>query len=83
MVVGDYNYAFDPYVALKDFGQDEDLSNVVLVIDEIHNLVGRGRGYYSPQLSSRMATAAAEAVAAGGAPIHRVAATLAQEPRRR
>jgi len=78
VVVGDYNYAFDPYVALKDFGPDEDLSDVILIIDEIHNLVGRGRGYYSPELSSRMATAAAEAVAGGGAPIHRAAAALAR-----
>ncbi|HVS65061.1 MAG TPA: ATP-dependent DNA helicase [Thermoanaerobaculia bacterium] len=61
-IVGDYNYAFDPYVALQDFSADADLSDVVLVIDEIHNLVGRGRGYYSPALSSARARAAAEAI---------------------
>ncbi len=74
VVVCDYNYVFDPYVALSDFGPEADVSDVVLVIDEIHNLVDRGRGYYSPRLSARQATAAAEAMA-GGEPIHhRVAA---------
>jgi DNA excision repair protein ERCC-2 len=62
-IVGDYNYAFDPYVALQDFAADADLSDVILVIDEVHNLVDRGRGYYSPTLSSATARAAAEAIA--------------------
>jgi DNA excision repair protein ERCC-2 len=69
-VVCDYNYAFDPYVALTDFSQDADLSNTVLIIDEIHNLVDRGRGYYSPTLSSEAAHRAAEVMATGGAPIY-------------
>ncbi len=69
-VVCDYNYAFDPYVSLSDFGQDGDLDDVILVIDEIHNLVGRGRGYYSPHLSARQAEEAAAALAAGGTPLH-------------
>ena len=50
VVVCDYNYAFDPYVALTDFAGDSDLSDTILVIDEVHNLVERGRGYYSPAL---------------------------------
>jgi len=49
-VVCDYNYVFDPYVALKRFGATNDLSDTILVIDEAHNLVDRGRGYYSPEL---------------------------------
>ena len=57
VVVCDYNYAFDPYVALPEFGADRDLSDVVLVIDEVHNLVERGRGYYSPELSARRGAA--------------------------
>jgi hypothetical protein len=52
VVVCDYNYAFDPYVSLSDFGAEGDLSDTILVIDEIHNLVERGRGYYSPALSA-------------------------------
>ncbi len=70
VVVCDYNYVFDPYVALSEFGAGADLADVVLVIDEIHNLVDRGRGYYSPRLSARQARAAAEATT-GGEPIHR------------
>ncbi|MEM1202252.1 MAG: helicase C-terminal domain-containing protein [Acidobacteriota bacterium] len=76
VVVCDYNYAFDPYVALGDFSQDADLSNTVLVVDEIHNLVDRGRRYYSPTLSSEACRRAAEIVAYGGAPIHRELAGL-------
>jgi DNA excision repair protein ERCC-2 len=82
VVVGDYNYAFDPYVALAEFGPDGSLSDTVLVIDEIHNLVERGRGYLSPDLSAEAAAKAAEAAAHGGAPVHDrlevVAASLAR-----
>ncbi len=53
VTVCDYNYAFAPHVALSDFGEDNDLGDTVLVIDEIHNLIDRGRGYYSPSLGSR------------------------------
>jgi len=50
VVVCDYNYIFDPYVGLKTYQQDKDYSDSVLIIDEAHNLVDRGRGYYSPEL---------------------------------
>ena len=70
VTVCDYNYVFDPYVSLSGFAADEDLSDVVLVIDEVHNLVGRGRGYYSPELSSNTARKAAEVVGRWGEPIH-------------
>jgi DNA excision repair protein ERCC-2 len=63
VVVCDYNYAFDPYVALHEFGAEEDLRDTILVIDEVHNLVERGRGYYSPLLSAAQARAAAESIA--------------------
>jgi DNA excision repair protein ERCC-2 len=78
VVVGDYNYAFEPYVALSDFAPDADLSDVVLIIDEIHNLVERGRGYYSPELSAAQAREAADAMAAGDEPIHLRLAELGQ-----
>jgi len=73
VVLCDYNYAFDPYVALAEFGQDGDLSDTILLVDEIHNLVDRGRGYYSPELDAGAARAAAEAVGRGGEPVHREA----------
>ena len=66
----DYNYAFNPTVGLSDFSPEADLSNTILIIDEAHNLVDRGRGYYSPILSSETARRAGEAAARGGAPIH-------------
>ncbi len=71
VTVCDYNYAFDPYVALTAFGPDQDLADTVLVIDEVHNLVDRGRGYYSPELSALAARKAAEASGRWGEPIHR------------
>ncbi|HEX3552771.1 MAG TPA: helicase C-terminal domain-containing protein [Thermoanaerobaculia bacterium] len=70
VTICDYNYVFDPYVSLTAFGPGEDLSDVVLVIDEVHNLVGRGRGYYSPELSSNDARRAGEAVGRWAEPIH-------------
>ncbi|HEX2164520.1 MAG TPA: helicase C-terminal domain-containing protein [Thermoanaerobaculia bacterium] len=77
VVVCDYNYVFDPYVGLADFAAGEDLSDTVLVIDELHNLVDRGRGYYSPVLAADAARRAAEwAATAGGAPVHRRTADL-------
>lgn len=53
-VIADYNYAFDPYVALPEFHSDSELSNTVLVIDEVHNLVDRSRGYLSPALDASL-----------------------------
>ncbi len=76
VVVCDYNYAFDPYVSLTDFAEENDLGDIILVIDEIHNLVDRGRGYYSPELSANVASATAAALERGKAAIHRRAAGL-------
>jgi DNA excision repair protein ERCC-2 len=70
VTVCDYNYAFDPYVALTAFGPEQDLADTVLVIDEVHNLVDRGRGYYSPELSALAARRAAESLGRWGEPIH-------------
>jgi DNA excision repair protein ERCC-2 len=49
VIVGDYNYMFDPAVSLQRF-QPEDWANSVLLIDEIHNLYPRGRDIFSPEL---------------------------------
>ena len=53
VVVCDYNYIFDPYVGLKAYQQEHDYGDCVLVVDEAHNLVDRGRGYYSPELHEK------------------------------
>ncbi len=79
VVVGDYNYAFDPYVALAEFGPEGDLADTILVLDEIHNLVERGRGYLSPELSAQSALRAARQAADGGAEIHHRIAAVAGE----
>jgi DNA excision repair protein ERCC-2 len=50
VIVGDYNYVFDPQVYFRRFFQDADYSDAVLVIDEAHNLVQRALDYYSPTL---------------------------------
>ncbi len=79
VVVCDYNYAFDPYVGLSEFHAENDLSNVILIIDEIHNLVGRGRDYYSPSLSSQQARAAFEFMQKGSSDVHRAATKLCRD----
>ncbi|HET7712162.1 MAG TPA: ATP-dependent DNA helicase, partial [Thermoanaerobaculia bacterium] len=56
VVVCDYNYIFDPYVGLKAYQQENDYGDCVLVIDEAHNLVDRGRSYYSPEIEERSFT---------------------------
>jgi DNA excision repair protein ERCC-2 len=51
VVLGDYNYAFDPVVALSGLRDAASLDGALLLVDEIHNLVDRGRGIWSPELS--------------------------------
>jgi DNA excision repair protein ERCC-2 len=49
-VICDYNYVFDPKVSLKRLS-DESRKRAVLLIDESHNLVNRGREMFSAALS--------------------------------
>jgi DNA excision repair protein ERCC-2 len=53
VIVCDYNYIFDPYVGLKAYQQESDYGDCVLIVDEAHNLVERGRGYYSPEIHEK------------------------------
>lgn len=50
LVIGDYNYLFDPTVYLRRFFEEEDKNNLVLV-DEAHNLVSRSKDMYSAEIS--------------------------------
>jgi DNA excision repair protein ERCC-2 len=50
LVICDVNYVFDPMVQLATFEQDR--SQRVLLLDELHNLSDRGRDMFSAQLSS-------------------------------
>ena len=50
-VIGDYNYVFDPDARLKAFfGENSRKDEAVLLIDEAHNLVDRGREMFSADL---------------------------------
>lgn len=51
-VICDYNYAFDPKVNLKRFFA-EDASELILLVDEAHNLVERGRDMFSASLTKQ------------------------------
>jgi DNA excision repair protein ERCC-2 len=48
-VVADYNYVFDPGVALSHLDR-EGLASAVLLVDEAHNLPDRARQIFSPEL---------------------------------
>ena len=48
IVICDYNYVFDPTVALKRFLDQKDF---VILVDEAHNLVDRAREMYSESIS--------------------------------
>ncbi len=50
IIICDYNYIFDPTVALKRF---LDARDYVLLIDEAHNLVDRARDMFSASLSKK------------------------------
>lgn len=50
VVVGDYNYLFDPAVKLNKLFLKTDPSDWIVIIDEAHNLYERGRGYLSPHI---------------------------------
>ncbi|WP_051620308.1 ATP-dependent DNA helicase [Paenibacillus sp. UNC451MF] len=49
-VICDYNYVFDPRTSLKRL-YEEQKKQTVLLIDEAHNLVDRGREMFSAELS--------------------------------
>ncbi len=49
-VICDYNYVFDPNVYLRRFFANEKKGDMILLIDEAHNLVERGREMYSARL---------------------------------
>ena len=49
LIVCDYNYVYDPRVALKTVFEN-DTSRTIVIVDEAHNLYSRGRDYYSAEL---------------------------------
>lgn len=55
LIICDYNYAFDPFVYLKRFFDEDAGKQATLLIDEAHNLVDRSRGMYSASVSKYFA----------------------------
>lgn len=47
VVIGDYNYLFDPAVALRRFFETEEPHRYCCLVDEAHNLPERGREIFS------------------------------------
>ncbi|EOH87176.1 helicase [Enterococcus asini ATCC 700915] len=52
VIVGDYNYLFDPTVYLRRFFEDPK-EDYFFLVDEAHNLVSRSREMYSATLNQR------------------------------
>ena len=50
ILIGDYNYIFDPRVQLKQLFFHDDLSDWILIIDEAHNLYQRSIDILSPEI---------------------------------
>lgn len=50
VIVGDYNYVFDPTVYLKRFFAEGNKGDYLFLVDEAHNLVERGRQMYSERI---------------------------------
>ena len=82
VVVGDYNYVFDPVVALAGARDPAALGDALLLVDEAHNLVDRGRGYYSPELSDAELSALEERIGSFSARAAWDAAEAARRVRR-
>ena len=50
VIVGDYNYVFHPFIRLKRYF-DQKYDNIILIVDEAHNLPFRAMTYYSPEIT--------------------------------
>ncbi|MHA2197910.1 MAG: ATP-dependent DNA helicase [Promethearchaeota archaeon] len=55
VIVGDYNYVFHPYIKLNRYF-DQPYDNIILIVDEAHNLPFRAMTYYSPEITLRSLT---------------------------
>lgn len=50
VIVGDYNYVFNPGIRLQRYFEDTH-DDCLIIVDEAHNLPTRARDYYSPALT--------------------------------
>lgn len=61
IIIGDYNYAFDPSRRVGPLADNP--GDWIVVVDEAHNLPDRARGYASPELSLGAVERVADALA--------------------
>ena len=59
IIVGDYNYVFHPFIKLKRFF-DQPYNDIILIVDEAHNLPFRAMTYYSPEITLKSLTDATQ-----------------------
>lgn len=62
VIVGDYNYAFDPEAKLKRYFADGAGGDYIFLVDEAHNLVDRAREMYSASIKKEEILAARKLV---------------------
>ena len=60
VVIGDYNYLFDPYIRLAMISNNP--ADWLVIVDEAHNLPERAMGYASPEISLQWAWKALEKI---------------------
>ena len=60
VVIGDYNYAFDPGITSRRCPPDKESKRWLVVVDEAHSLVERARGYGSPVIAAEACQRAGE-----------------------
>ncbi|WP_371802236.1 ATP-dependent DNA helicase [Candidatus Lokiarchaeum ossiferum] len=63
VIVGDYNYVFHPFIKLKRYF-DQPYDDMVLIVDEAHNLPSRAMTYYSPEITLKSITDTIESLRA-------------------
>jgi len=54
LIIGDYNHAYGPGVALTSLFGEDARRPALIVVDEAHNLFDRARQYYSPVITRRL-----------------------------
>lgn len=59
VLVGDYNYVFHPYIRLKRYFE-RPYDDIILIVDEAHNLPFRAMTYYSPEITLESITGVIE-----------------------
>ncbi|MFH1861444.1 MAG: helicase C-terminal domain-containing protein [bacterium] len=66
LIIGDYNYVFDPECRLNVIFEHGSPSECLVIVDEAHNLPPRARSYYSAGLSWTSVQAAQTALSVRG-----------------